>query len=134
MRSTNLIEDFDAEFDEDYLPPPPVLAREDATSQVWSVLPEPLEIIPNFTTNFPEPSNTIIYNTPSPEENNTTWRGGPEEDGIYYFADVNGNTYAVDEEDYLYSVRYDNEGCDYILVGTWNTEEGVPVFYPEHNP
>ena len=143
VRSTNLIEEFDAEWDEDYLPEPPVLAREHATSHVWSVLPDPLEIIPNHTINNPNPANVIIYNEPSLEENITTTFPLPEiptplseadEAGLCYFADLRGNTYAVDLADCLYLVRQTDEGPDYELVGTWNTDEGVPEFYPDYRP
>lgn len=143
VRSTNLIEEFDAEWNEDYLPQPPVLTREDATSQVWNVLPEPLHIIPNYTINNPEPVNTIIYNVPPLEENVTTTipvptqqasLSEPDEGGLCYFSDVRGNTYAVDIGDCLYLVIPDNEGWEYEIVGTWNSDEGVPEFYPEHTP
>ena len=144
LRSTNLIEEFDAEWDEDYLPEPPALTRQDAASGPWSVLPDPLEIIPNNTTNNPNPTNVIIYNEPPGwEENNTTTFPLPEiptpfseadEAGLCYFADLHGNTYAVDRTDYVYRVRQTDEGPDYDLVGTWNLYEGMPEFYPEYNP
>ena len=145
VRGTNLIEDFDAEWDEDYMPSePPPLVRQDATNHVWSVLPEPLDIIPNHTITNPNPTNVIIYNEPPGwEDNNTTTFPLPEipspfseadEAGLCYFADLHGNTYAVDRTDYVYRVRQTDEGPDYDLVGTWNTGEGVPEFYPEYNP
>ncbi len=98
VRSMNLIEAFDAEFDEDYLPPePPVLGREHATSYVWSEMPEPLDIIPNNTINIIEPINTIIYNAPPLEDNNTTIfprpanrtnLSEPEEEGVLEYYQV----------------------------------------------
>lgn len=144
LRSTNLIEEFDAEWDEDYLPDPPPLLRHDAASGPWSVVPDPLEIIPNHTINNPNPTNVIIYNEPPGwEENNTTTFPLPEiptpfseadEGGLCYFADVDGNTYAVDRTDYVYLVRQTDEGPDYEIVGTWNSDEGAPEFYPDYRP
>ena len=142
VRSTNLIEEFDAEWDEDYLPDPPPLLRHDAASGPWSVLPDPLEIIPNYTITNPNPTNEIIYNEPPGWEENVTTTipvptqqtslSEPDEGGLCYFSDLRGNTYAVDIGDCLYLVRETDEGPDYELVGTWNTDEGVPEFYPEH--
>ena len=128
MRSTNLIEDFDAEWDEDYLPEPPVLAREDATSHVWSVLPDPLEIIPNHTINNPNPANVIIYNEPPGGREHHYYFSAPRDSHSFSrqmkqdFAilRIYTETHRVDRADCLFGSS-NRRGPDYELVDTWNT-------------
>ena len=143
VRSTNLIEDFDAEWDEDYLPEPPVLAREDATSHVWSVLPDPLEIIPNHTINNPNPANVIIYNEP---------RGGKRTSLLLFrsqrfplpFRRQMKRDFAILR---IYTETHtrltERTVCIWFVKPTrvqitswlaWNTDEGVPEFYPDYRP